>query len=115
VLRNVFALLDHRGLTRVGNLRTLVSLAGALVVVVAALVMALVKLLTSVGPVPLAFLGFAVVILGVVIVQKIREHSAVSEVDNSRLMIELYGAQKEERSRRARQIAKEEVDREAKI
>ncbi|MGO9973419.1 MAG: hypothetical protein ACLP01_11555 [Solirubrobacteraceae bacterium] len=55
-------LLDHRLLTRVGNLRTLISIAGLLGLLAVAVVLAIIKLYANVGWVPLLFLGLALAI-----------------------------------------------------
>jgi hypothetical protein len=113
MLKKALALLDHRWLTRYGSLRNLVSLAGVVVVVLVAFIVALANLFTSVGPVPLVFLGIAVVILGLVVIQKIQVGRSLPEIDSD-LGFMIYAAQQEERRKVADQIAKEEVDREAK-
>ena len=51
-------LLDHRFLTRLGNLRTLVSLAGAAALVLIGVTLAVIKLFTGAGWIPLLFVIF---------------------------------------------------------
>jgi hypothetical protein len=114
VFQKVFRLLDHPWLARIGNLRTLVSIASAGVVALAAIVVALVNLFTSVGPVPLAFFGLALVIFGLAIVQKIQERRIHPGVDSSRLDAATYGAEQTLLQRRAERRAEENIDREAK-
>jgi hypothetical protein len=112
VFRKALALLDHPWLMRYGNLRNLISVAGGAVVVLAAVIVGLANLLTSVGPVPLVFLGIALVIFGLVGVQKLQERQMRPRADGSSLWSAVYGEREKERERRAKQIAKEIVDRE---
>jgi hypothetical protein len=65
-------LLDHRFLTRLGNLRTLVSLAGAVALVLIAVILAAIKLFTGAGWVPLLFVGLALVVAFVLVAERVR-------------------------------------------
>lgn len=66
------ALLDHPLLTRVGNLRTLVSVIGVLGLLVVAVLLARFELFTHVGAVPLLFVGLALVIVLVLALGRLR-------------------------------------------
>jgi hypothetical protein len=79
-----------------------------------AVIVALIQLFTSVGPVPLFFLGLALIALGLVVVQKLQKHRVRPKIGSSDLWAAVYGERQKERERRARQIAKEIVDREEK-
>ena len=69
------ALLDHRFLTRVGNLRTLISVAGVIGLLAVAVVLAVIKLYADVGWVPLLFVGLALVIVLVLALGRLRARS----------------------------------------
>ena len=69
------ALLDHRLLTRVGNLRTLISVAGVVGLLAVAVVLAVIKLYADVGWVPLLFVGIALVIVLVMALGRLRARS----------------------------------------
>jgi len=71
VLDRLRALLDHRFLSRLGNLRTLVSVVVAGLLVVIGLLVAVVKLLTDAGWVPLLFMGLALLVLLLVGIQRL--------------------------------------------
>lgn len=72
-------LLDHRFLTRVGNLRTLLSIGGAVIFIAAGFIVAAVALFSNAGTVPLVFVGVGVVILGLVLLRAIRSRWSRSQ------------------------------------
>ena len=72
MLNRAFALLDSRFLSRIGNLRTLVSVAGVIALVLIAAVLAAIRLFTDAGWVPLLFVGFALVVAFVLIAGRVR-------------------------------------------
>ena len=74
------ALLDHPLLTRVGNLRTLVSVVGVLGLLVVAVLLALFELFTDVGWVPLLFVGLALVIVLVLALGRLRPNRSSGPV-----------------------------------
>ncbi len=74
------ALLDHRLLTRVGNLRTLMSVAGVLGLLVVAVLLALFELFSHVGWVPLLFVGLALVIMLELALGRLRPSSSSGPV-----------------------------------
>jgi hypothetical protein len=65
-------LLDHSFLTRVGNLRTLVSLSTAAILIFTGLVLAAIRLLANAGVVPLVFVGVGLVIAGLALLSKVK-------------------------------------------
>jgi hypothetical protein len=79
VLDRVLALLDSRHLSRVGNLRTLISVAGAVALMLIGVVLAAIKLFTDTGWVPLLFIGLALVVVFVLVAGGVRskQHSQV--------------------------------------
>lgn len=107
-LKQALRLLDHRWLTRASNGAFLV---GAGVFAGTKVIDALnhVEWLTVVGVVLMAFGSIRLLL------EHIGKRRLRSEVDNSRLFAAVYGEEQKERERRARQMAKENVDREAKI
>jgi hypothetical protein len=76
MLARLHALLDHRFLSRVGNLQTLVGVVGIAAAVLIAIAVALAKVFTSVGWVPLFFLGLAL-LLAVLLVLSRRQQRPV--------------------------------------
>jgi hypothetical protein len=82
MLDRLHALLDHRFLSRLGNLRTLISVGGVVVLTLIALALALVELFVRVGWVPLLFLGLAfllALILGLGRLRTRRERRAAAD------------------------------------
>jgi hypothetical protein len=82
VLDRLYALLDNQFLSRLGNLRTLVSVAGVVGVVLIALVLALVHVFAHASWVPLLFLGLAfllALILGLGRLRTRRERRAAAD------------------------------------
>jgi hypothetical protein len=71
---------DSQLLTRVGNLRTLVSLLGFGALLVITAVLAAVELFTKVGWVPLLFFGLALLVLAVLAIKALAERRAPSRV-----------------------------------
>jgi hypothetical protein len=65
-------LLDHSFLTRVGNLRTLLSLSTAAILIFTGLVLAAIRLLANAGVVPLVFVGLGLVITGLALLRKVK-------------------------------------------
>jgi hypothetical protein len=72
MLDRLHALLDHPFLSRLGNLRTLVSVIGAVALVLIGLILAAIKLLTDAGWVPLLFVGIGLVVAVVVVIERVR-------------------------------------------
>jgi hypothetical protein len=107
VFRKALALLDHPWLTRAGNVKTIIGIGTAAVLAAAAIVVALDKLFTRIGWVPFALMGSALIIFGLVAVQKLQERHTRPEIDGSSLWSAVYGEREKERERRAKQIAKE--------
>jgi hypothetical protein len=66
------------------------------------------------NPYGLVAIGFLIAAMCVAIIQKLQERRSLPGASNSDFMAELYGELKEERTKRARQLAKEEIDREVK-
>jgi hypothetical protein len=72
VLDRAFALLDNRHLSRLGNLRTLITVGTAGALMLIGLILAAVKLFTKVGWVPLLFLGAGLAVAFVVAISYLR-------------------------------------------
>jgi hypothetical protein len=64
--------------------------------------------------VAVGFIAYSIVSLLLGLLSR-RRTSRGSPIDNSDLMITLYGVQEEEREKRARRMANEQIDREARI